>query len=76
MRRIDDELNAIALDEIDDVRTSFFHLVDAFDLQADIFQHACGTVSGDQAEAQVNELAAQIGDEGLVAIVGADEDAS
>ena len=39
MRRVDDELDALALDQVDDIRPAFFHLVDALDLQTGVFQH-------------------------------------
>src|SRR5208337_849669 len=73
MGGVDDQLNALALDEVNHVGTAFLHLVHAVNVQPGFFQHARRPVGGDDAEAEFDETLPQLRHEGLVAIVGADE---
>jgi len=74
VRRIDDQLNAIGLDQIDGVRASFFDFVDAIDGETRLFQNVGGTVSGNQLESHVDEAARDFDDVRLVVIGDADEE--
>src|SRR5215471_12931291 len=74
MRRVDDQLNAFALDQVNDIRSPFFHLVDTLDAQAGVLQDARRPMSSNNAESQLDEAARQFRHEGLVAIVTAEED--
>src|SRR5206468_7081750 len=76
MGRVDHQLNALALDKIDDVRSSLFDFVNSLDLEAGLFDELRGSVGGDQLEAQLHESLRQATDEGLIAIVGTDKDAA
>src|SRR5579859_4849816 len=72
-RSIDDQLDALSFDEVDDVRTSFFDLVDAFHIHAGGLDHVGGTGGGDQLESHVHEFAGDQCDVALVVIGDADE---
>src|SRR6516225_6918682 len=74
MGSIDHQLNALALDEVDYVRTSFFHLVDALDVHTRGFNHLGCAVSRYQLESHVYESARNLRDMPLVSIGDADED--
>src|SRR5271165_5557447 len=76
VRRVDDHVQPLALDEVDHVGATFFHLVDAFDLQARVFENLRGAVGGDDAEAEFDKALRDFGNEGLVAIVGTEENAT
>src|ERR1700749_931990 len=62
MRRIEDELNALTLDQIDDVRTAFLHFENALDHHAGFFEHVGGALGRYKMEAEFNILARQLDD--------------
>src|ERR1035438_4372373 len=74
VRRVDDQVQALTLDEVNHVGASFFHLVHAFNSQARVFENLRRAVSCDQAESEFDEALCNFGNEGLVAIVCAYED--
>src|SRR5580704_3070429 len=55
--RIHDELDALALDEVDHVGPAFFHFVDALHAHACALDHVGGTCCRHQLEAHIHELA-------------------
>ena len=61
VRRIDDQLNALALDQVHHVGASFFHFVDALHRHAGVFEHVGGAGRGDQLETHVHKLARDFG---------------
>src|SRR5947209_3053203 len=52
--RVDYELNTVAFNEIDYVRTTFFHFVHAVASHAGSFDHIGGAGGGDKLESHVN----------------------
>ena len=54
MGRVNDELNALALDEIDHVGAAFFHLVNALDLQPGVWTKYKIVVEGRNARLYVH----------------------
>ena len=74
MGSVDDQLDALGLDEIDGIGASFFHFVDAVNGQARTFDQIGGAVRGDEFESEFEEAAGDFGDVRLVLIVDADED--
>ena len=49
-RRIDDELDAIAFDEVDDIRAAFFHLIDAINGHASFLDGVGRAFRSDQVK--------------------------
>src|SRR5581483_4322884 len=76
VRRVDDELDALTLDQVDDIGPAFFHLVHAFHVQPGVLQHPRGGVRSDDTESQLDEALRQLGHERLVALIAAHEDRS
>src|SRR5262249_21914004 len=76
LRRIDDELDASAFDEIYGVGTCFFHFVSALHFQAGVLEDIGAAVSSDQFEAEIGEAAAEFCEMVLVTIGNTDEDRS
>ena len=58
-RRVDDELNTIALDEIDDVGSAFFHFENTFDREAGAFEYEGCAFGGDNFESEINIAASE-----------------
>src|SRR5271157_376204 len=76
VRRVDNQVQPLALDEVDYVRASFFHLIHALNLKARVLQDLRGAVGCDDAEAEFDKALRDFGNEGLVAIVGTEENAT
>ncbi len=74
--RIDDELDALALDKVDHVGSSFFHLVDPFDVHAGGFDHVRRSGRGHEFEPHVYKLAGNLRHMPLVVVGHADKDGS
>ncbi len=53
-RGVDDELNAVALDQVHDVRPALLDLEDPLHSEAGFFQHIGRAFGGDDLEAQLN----------------------
>src|SRR5580698_1142529 len=75
-RRIDDEMNAIALDQIDDVGPAFLYLKDALDRHPGAFQNVGRTFGRDKPEPKVHVPPSEINRSLLVMVVDAQEDRS
>src|SRR6185437_15696331 len=71
--RITDQVNALALDEVHDVRPSFFYLVNPLYRHARSLKHVGGTRRGHQLEAHVHKLARDFRHTRFVVIGDADE---
>ena len=76
--RIDDELNALALDEVDYVGPSFFYFIDALHIHIHPrgFDYVGGTGRGHEFESHVDKLARDLRHLPLVVVGHADEDCS
>src|SRR5678815_1378682 len=70
--RVDDQLNLPTLDEVHDVRTSFFHLVHTFAGDSRLFQRIGRAMSGNDGEAEVEETLGERRNVDLVTLVDAD----
>src|SRR3954469_4082889 len=74
LRCVDDQLNAIAFDEIDHIGAAFFYFVNPITSHSCRFNHIGCTSSSDQLESHVNELPCDFRDVRLVVIGDADEE--
>src|SRR5438270_5901322 len=61
LRSIHNELDAVSLYEVDDIRTAFLHFVYTLHRQAGILQDVCSAMRGDDIEAKLHETFSQIG---------------
>ena len=73
---VDDELNALAFDQVNYVGTPFFHFVNPLDGHSGVFQNVGRARRGYQLEAHVHKFAGHFADLWLVMIGDADEDGS
>src|ERR1700722_4138478 len=76
VRRIDDELNAVAFDQVHYIRTTFLYLVDPLYNHAGPLQYIRRSLGGHQAKAQFHILPRQVHQDCFVAIVHAEEHGS
>ena len=74
VRSVDDELDAIALDQIHHVRPAFFYFVNAIHRQPGTLQAVGGAVGGDKAESHFHKTLRQLNGLLLVAVNHADKD--
>src|SRR5271155_3748047 len=73
MRRVDNQLDAIGLDQIDGVGTALFYFVDALDRQSGFFENVGSAVRGHEFESHVDEAMRDLYHGGLVMVGDADE---
>src|SRR5207302_9864408 len=74
LRSIDDEVNALAFDEIDDIWAAFFHFVHALARHTRTFDHVGSPGCGHQLESHVDEFPRDLRHLRLIVIGDADED--
>ena len=74
VRSIDDEMNPLALDQVDDVGPPFLHLVDTLNDESGTLQHSRGAFCSDDMEAKLDVLLCKVHELRLVTIVDAKED--
>src|SRR5262249_15368978 len=72
-RRVDDQVDLAALDEVYDVRPAFVDLVDRFDFNIGISQHPRRAARGDDLESDFDQIRRDFGYEILVVLIHADE---
>src|ERR1700758_3131385 len=68
VRSIDDQLDAIAFNQVDDVRPSFFHLVNALHAEPGVLDDVRGAGGRDQLESHVDEAARHLGHTRLIVV--------
>src|ERR1017187_1069303 len=73
-RGVDDELNAVALDQVHNVRPALLDLEDPLDAEAGLLQHVGRALGGYDPETEVNIAVSQGGGCRLVMVVDAAED--
>src|SRR6266536_4954444 len=74
--RVNDELNALGLDHVDCVGTSFFDFVDALDGETGGFDDVGGAVGGDEFESHVDEAVGDVDHLRLVVVGHTDENSA
>src|SRR5439155_14748282 len=76
VRRVDDELNAIAFNQVNHVWTTLFYFIHAVASHTGFFDYVGGSASSDQFEPHIHKFARNIRNVWLVVVSDADEDAS
>ena len=74
VRGVDDQVDALAFDQVDHVGAAFLHFIDTFDVEPGLFEDVRGTRGGYQLESHVDEATGNVGDLRLVVVGDADED--
>src|SRR5271156_2812797 len=69
VRRIYDEVDTLALDQVNDIRPAFLHFVDALYDKPSAFQHVSRPLGRDNVKAKLDILLCQIDQLCLVAII-------
>src|ERR1039458_1067712 len=73
-RSVDDELNAVALDQVHNVRPALLDLEDPLDAEAGLLQYVGRALCGYDPETEVDVAASQVDGCRLVMVVDAEED--